>query len=106
MKLSKRNLELVAQLEEQIEHHSLIIARMKANCQYLPSWFTEKPVAWYEGALAMCEGHLTSLLMKHNCYGGFNKFKVENKQFGVEYEVTRFYMTQATGGAVWTRKTN
>lgn len=97
MKLSKRNLELVEQLEEQIEHHALIIARMESGCPYLPSWFSNKPKAWYEGALAACEGHLTSLLMKHNCYNGFSTATVKNEQFKVEYTVNRYCTRKAKG---------
>lgn len=90
MKLSKRNVKLINQLVEQIEHHALIIARKKANCRYLPDWFQEKPVAWYEGAMAACEGHLTSVLMEHNCYQGFRSYPVYNEQFKVNYEVNRY----------------
>lgn len=97
MKLSKRNIDLVEQLEEQIEHHALIIARKKADCPYLPDWFKDKPTAWYEGALAMCEGHLNSLLMKHNCYQGFSTVAVKNEQFKVEYTVNRYCTRKAKG---------
>lgn len=95
MKLSKRNLKIAEQLQEQIEHYALIVARRKANCPYLPDWFKDKPIAWYEGAQAAATGTLTSILMSHNCYAGFRERTVKNEQFKVEYTFEEYFLNSA-----------
>ncbi|MAI08873.1 MAG: hypothetical protein CMF61_07950 [Magnetococcales bacterium] len=97
MKLSKRNLKIVEQLQEQIEHHALIVARRKANCPYLPDWFKDKPVAWHEGAQATAAGTLNAILMEHGCYSGFRERTVENAQFKVKYTFEDYYLSKAEG---------
>ena len=95
MKLSKRNLKIVKQLQEQIEHHALIIARIKAECPYLPAWFKDKPVAWYEGAQEAAAGTLNSILMEHGCYNGFRTTHAKRKQFNVEYRYDYYFLSTA-----------
>ena len=97
MKLSKQNLQIVSELQEQIEHHALIIARKKANCRYLPEWFKEKTIEWHEGAQGAAAGALSNILMKHNCYTGFNIRKEKSEQFNVEYEYELYYLNAAKG---------
>jgi hypothetical protein len=95
MKLSKSNLKTAQAYKETIEHYALIIARHKAGCEFLPTWFTDKPVAWYEGALAATEADLTTLLMNNKCYNGFWERDVKNERFKVEYSYNDYSLGRA-----------
>lgn len=92
MALSASNRKIISGLEEQIEHLALTIARIQADCPNLPSWFTDKPVEWYQGALDITEGFMSTVLMANRVYSGFQEVTVKNTQFKVEYTVKRYYM--------------
>lgn len=94
MKLSKRNLKTAKAYKETIEHYALIIARYKAGCKYLPTWWTDKPVAWYEGAMAATEGNLDTLLMNNKAYHGFFERTVTHPQFHVEYSYNDYIIRE------------
>ena len=95
MKLSNRNLIIVKQLQEQIEHQALVIARRKANCPYLPDWFKNKPIAWHEGVQSQAAATISTILMSHNCYAGFRERTAKNEQFKVEYTFEEYYLSRA-----------
>ena len=70
--------ELINQINnERITHFADIIRRHKANCPNLPSWFTDKPVYWYETMLESQYMQIEDLLHCHNKYNGFREIEVE-----------------------------
>jgi hypothetical protein len=90
MKLSKANLKTARDLLKSAHHFSLIIARRNANCEFLPEWFKEKPIAWYEGAMALTYASLDTLLMNNKSYHGYTIRTVTDKQFGIEHVIHHY----------------
>lgn len=84
-KLSKANIAIIEKLQESIMENAKMVARMKGGCENIPEWFSEKPVAYYEGLQAAHEGALSMILMDHNAYRGFQEVTCEVLGFTATY---------------------
>ena len=59
----------LVKLEEQARLHYLIAARRRRNCDRLPAFYSDKPAAYYDGALMATYGAIETLLIGK--YRGF-----------------------------------
>lgn len=81
MKLPIKVKNLIEQVNgEQIPHLASIIRRRKADDESLPSWYTAKPVEYYEGLLQGAFTTIEQLLNAYNCYAGFGYNSDENER--------------------------
>jgi len=97
MKLSKRMLKVAKQHIDSADHMACILARRKANCEYLPAWYKDKTDAWYEAGIEIHYVALEMILHAHNCYNGFWYKDVVNDQFKVKYQIQNYSLHQAGG---------
>lgn len=78
MKLTKVALKLLKQnIEIELTMASIII-RMRGNCKYLTSGYTEKPISFYEGVRQANEQQISSTLNAYKQYKGYNERTVIN----------------------------
>ncbi len=64
--------KLLTRLHENALHFYQIADRRRRNCEHLPKWFKDKPLAWYEGQLAQTYATIETMLEIENAYKGFS----------------------------------
>lgn len=61
----------LVEVQERIEFIAKTITRHKANDPSLPTWFSDKPVAYYQGLLFGAYTQMEDSLRDYNAYNGF-----------------------------------
>ena len=79
MKISKKLSVFIENLKEREIHYVSIITRIENGCVNLPSWFTDKPLSYYEGARDLNRSVIEELLMDYNQYNGWNERVVDGE---------------------------
>ncbi len=70
-KIPKRLQARLIDVHQRIEWFAGIITRHKASDPSLPKWFSNKPVAYYQGLLFGAYTQVEDILNDYNAYKGF-----------------------------------